>query len=172
MYETIIAAAVALTREHGLQGWNLEMVARSAGCAKGLVNYHFGSRDTLVASVRDRLEFGRREGRLQALAGATGAAALDRLWDALAAEVDGGGFGGWLDLVRHFGPATDGAASADDDRLAAAAARALGVAEQDLADQAPLLGPALDGLQLRLLQGEHPSRVREGFERLWWEVLA
>lgn len=171
MYETIIDSAAGLTQANGLHGWNLDMVARSAGCAKGLVNYHFGSKDTLLALVRERLEFQRREARIGALAGAAGTEALDRLWRVLEEEVAAGGFGAWLDLTRHFGPSTEGAAAADDDRLAHGAARALGIAEGELADDATVLGPALDGLQLRLLQGASPSRVREGFERLWWGVL-
>jgi len=171
MYDGILSAAVTLVRQHGLHGWSLEMVATSAGCAKGLVNYHFGTKDTLLGQVRQRLEFDRREARLLALSGATGAGALDRLWEVLEQEVVSGGFGAWLDLVRHFGPSTDGAQSADDDRLATTAARSLGVAEQELAEPARFLGPALDGLQLRLLQGENPARVREGFERLWLGVL-
>jgi len=171
MYDAILDASTTILLKSGLEGWTVDAVATSAGCAKGLVNYHFGSKDTLLAMVRERLEFARRETRLSALAKAEGTAALDSLWDLLAREVTSGSFGAWLDLIRHFGPATKAGRQADEERLAAAAARSLGVAEADLVPESPLIGPALDGFQLRLLQGEPEANVREGYDRLWLGVL-
>jgi AcrR family transcriptional regulator len=172
MHDTIIVSATDLLKTAGLEGWTIDAVAQSAGCAKGLVNYHFGSKDTLLSLVRDRLEFERREARLEALAAASGTAALDLLWDALTREVHSGSFGAWIDLVRHFGPATRAGRGADEERTTSAAARALGLAEAGVVVQAPLLGPALEGLQLRLLLGEPAINVREGFDLLWLGVLA
>lgn len=172
MRDQILEAALLVLGEQGLAVWSVDRVADRAGCAKGLVHYHFGSKDRLLAEVRTRLEFGRREARIEAFSTRSGAAALDRLWEALELEVSGGRFGAWLDLVRYFGPSTSGAGSADDLRLATAAARALEASERALAEQAVVLGAALDGLQLRLLLGESPARVREGFERVWLGVLS
>ena len=171
MHDAIIVAATSILRTGGLEGWTVDAVSRSAGCAKGLINYHFGSKDTLLALVRDRLEFERTEVRLAALARAEGTAALDALWGVMVTEVDIGGFGAWLDLVRHFGPSTRGGRQADEARLASAAARSLGVREAGLVAESSLIGPALDGFQLRLLQGEPALNVREGFDRLWLGVL-
>jgi AcrR family transcriptional regulator len=171
MIDAIVDAASGLLRQEGLTGWTVDAVARSAGCAKGLVNYHFGTKDTLLARVRERLEFERRESRLAALDTAAGTAALDRLWQVLDDEVTTGSFGAWADLIRHFGPATSGSYRSDDLRLVAAAARALDLAESELMPFAPLIGPALDAFQLRLLQGEPPARAREGYDRLWVGVL-
>jgi AcrR family transcriptional regulator len=171
MIDAITDAALDLLKREGLNGWTVEAVAQDAGCAKGLVNYHFGTKDTLLARVRERLEFDRRESRLAALDAAAGTAALDRLWQVLDAEVTTGAFGAWADLVRHFGPATSGTYRSDDLRLVAAVARALGLAESELMVFAPLIGPALDAFQLRLLQGEPPARAREGYDRLWVGVL-
>jgi AcrR family transcriptional regulator len=171
MHDTIIVSATDLLKSAGLEGWTIDAVAQAAGCAKGLVNYHFGSKDTLLALVRDRLEFERREARLEALGAASGTAALDLLWDALSREVQSGSFGAWIDLVRHFGPATRAGRQADEERLASAAARALGLAEAGGVASALMLGPAMEGLQLRLLQGEAPSNVHEGFDMMWLAVL-
>lgn len=172
MRDTIISAAAELLGSAGLAGWSVDRVAERAGCAKGLIHYHFGSKDTLLAEVRVRLEYGRREVRIEAFSSSSGAAALDRLWEVLEQEVSSGRFGAWLDLVRYFGPSTSRAGTADDVRLATAAARALEAAEGELADGAMALGAALDGLQLRLLQGEPPAQVREGYERVWLGVLS
>lgn len=171
MRDEITTAAASLLGSQGLAGWSVDKVAERAGCAKGLVHYHFGSKDTLLSEVRQRVEFRRREDRIGAFSGRAGASALDALWEVLAAEVQEGRFGAWLDLVRYFGPSSSRAGSADDLRLATAAARALDASERDLAEQAVVLGAALDGLQLRLLLGEPPAEVREGFERVWLGVL-
>jgi AcrR family transcriptional regulator len=171
MRDEITTAAASLLGDQGLAGWSVDKVAERAGCAKGLVHYHFGSKDTLLSEVRQRVEFRRREDRIGAFSGRAGASALDALWEVLAAEVQEGRFGAWLDLVRYFGPSTSQAGTADDLRLATAAARALEASERDLAEQAVVVGAALDGLQLRLLLGEPPAQVREGFERVWLGVL-
>lgn len=172
MRDQILEAALQILGEKGLAGWSVDRVADAAGCAKGLIHYHFGSKDTLLAEVRKQVEFQRREDRLEVLGGHSGAAALDALWEVMMAEVRSGRFGAWLDLLRYFGPSTSGAGSADDIRLATAAARALDASEAELAEEAVVLGAALDGLELRLLQGEPPAEVREGFERVWLGVLS
>ncbi|MFN2318003.1 MAG: TetR/AcrR family transcriptional regulator [Gemmatimonadales bacterium] len=172
MRDDIITAATDLLGTAGLAGWSVDKVADGAGCAKGLIHYHFGSKDTLLAEVRKRVEFQRREDRLTVLGGHSGAAALDALWEVMVGEVQSGRFGAWLDMVRYFGPSTSRAGTADDIRLTTAAARALDASEADLAEEAVVLGAALDGLALRLLQGEPPAEVREGFERVWLGVLS
>lgn len=171
MRDDIVTAATDLLGTTGLSGWSVDKVADGAGCAKGLIHYHFGSKDTLLGEVRQQLEFKRREARLHALASGSGAKALDGLWEVLQDEVRRGIFGAWLDLVHYFGPSSSRAASADDTRLAVAAARALNIAEAELVENAAVLGPALDGFQLRLMQGEPAALVREGFERVWLGVL-
>jgi len=171
MRDSIVATARSLLESGGLTDWSIEKVAKGAGCAKGLVHYHFGTKDTLLARVMERLEFERQERRLAALSGKEGAESLDALWSDLVEEVTGGGFGAWMDCLRYFGPRTGGPQAANDERLCAAAGRSLGVAEAELTEYAALLGPALDGLQFRLLGGEDPERVREGFDRVWLGVL-
>lgn len=172
MRDDILTAATDLLGAAGLAGWSVDKVAEGAGCAKGLIHYHFGSKDTLLAEVRTRLEFARREARLEAFREASGTAALDALWAVLEGEVSGGRYGARLDLVRYFGPDSSRAGAADDLRLTAAAAQALEVPATALTEEATVLGASLDGLQLRLLQGEPPAVVREGFERVWLGVLS
>lgn len=169
--DQIIAVALETLAESGATAWSLERVAERAGCAKGLIHYHFGSKDTLLAEVRARLEYARRERRLEVFGTRAGAPALDALWEVLSEEVTSGRFGAWLDLVRYFGPSSSRASTADDVRLATAAARALEASEAALGEEAVALGSALDGLQLRLLQGEPPALVREGYEQVWLGVL-
>jgi len=50
-YYAILQAAEKLFGEKGYQGVSIEEIARTAGVAKGLVNYHFGSKEKLLVHV-------------------------------------------------------------------------------------------------------------------------
>ncbi len=47
----IVEAAIALLQERGPTGTTTDRVAVAAGCAKGLVHYHFGSKASLWTAV-------------------------------------------------------------------------------------------------------------------------
>jgi AcrR family transcriptional regulator len=76
-------AAVGLLVERGIAGTTLAGIGERAGYSRGLVTHRFGSKAGLLAHVHDtltRLWVGRV---LQAVDGATGLAALQRVVDAL-----------------------------------------------------------------------------------------
>ncbi len=50
-YYAILQAAETLFAERGYQGVSLDEIARSAGVAKGLINYHFGNKENLLVHV-------------------------------------------------------------------------------------------------------------------------
>ncbi len=50
-YYAILQAAETLFGERGYQGVSVDEIARTAGVAKGLVNYHFGSKENLLIHV-------------------------------------------------------------------------------------------------------------------------
>ena len=50
-YYAILQAAEKLFGEKGYQGVSVDEIARTAGVAKGLVNYHFGNKETLLIHV-------------------------------------------------------------------------------------------------------------------------
>ncbi|GAA4770066.1 TetR/AcrR family transcriptional regulator [Microbacterium gilvum] len=52
--EALLDAATHLFAERGVHGATVADITRSAGVAQGLVNYHFGSKDRLVAELVDR----------------------------------------------------------------------------------------------------------------------
>ena len=170
--DSIVAAGVAAIHDSNLTDWTVESVATKAGCAKGLVLYHFKSKDALLVRIAERLRRVQAEKRLSALKiGPKGAAALDRLWAALASEVKVGTFGLWVGLLGD--PRSRKAAARPDQEvvdLITAAAEALGVPVDSLA--LPLIPAALDGLSLELLQGSAPATVREHFDSFWLGVLS
>ncbi len=50
-YQTILQASEKLFGEKGYQGVSIEEIARTAGVSKGLVIYHFGSKENLLVNV-------------------------------------------------------------------------------------------------------------------------
>jgi AcrR family transcriptional regulator len=171
MKDAILGAAIEVIALHGLNNWTVEEVANRAHCAKGLVNYHYRSKQELLARSADTIRNDRAARRLAAV-GATGTAALDRLWAALNQEVESGWFAAWVSLVATDGPLRAAAAArpAESEAFAVMAGRSLGLGDR-LKERAPLIQAGLDGLQLRLLQGVRPGETEEAYHQFWLAML-
>jgi AcrR family transcriptional regulator len=171
----ILNASVQTVVEDGLSGWTVDAVARRAGCAKGLVPYHHGSKQALLEATAHALADRHAAVRHRALGSrrAQGTAALDALWEALRAEVDSGFFAAWLAVLSDpaLQPSVRASSAERPAELIQLAARALALAPEDL----PLpqtVDTVLDGCQLRLLQGfVREQTVRDAYERLWLSLL-
>jgi AcrR family transcriptional regulator len=84
--DAILEAALrALTRKPTIV-LTVDAVAREAGCAKGLVHYHFKTKAALMAAAAQRLWTRRSDAWQQALAGPDPHAAISASWSLLAAE--------------------------------------------------------------------------------------
>jgi AcrR family transcriptional regulator len=68
----------------GIAALTVGDVGRQAGVSSALVHYHFSTKRVLLAAASERLTTRRTDARLAALASASGLAALDALWDAMA----------------------------------------------------------------------------------------
>lgn len=172
MKDAILAAAIDVIALHGLNNWTVEEVANRAHCAKGLVNYHYRSKQELLVRSAETLRDDRSARRLAAVA-LPGTAALDRLWAALTQELESGWFAAWTSLLAADGPLRTAAAGrpGEAESFAAALGRSLGLGDQ-LKKRASLIQAALDGLQLRLLQGAPASETEEAYHRFWLAQLA
>ncbi len=170
MKDAILSAAIEVLSLHGLNNWTVEEVASRARCAKGLINYHYRSRQELLLRAAETLRDDRQARRLAALR-SSGAPALDRLLGAVVEEVESGRFAAWLALAAADPPlrraASDPGAGA---ALAAAAGRSLGWDPPPGA--AHVIPSALDGLALRLLQGAPAEEVEEAWHRVWLALVS
>lgn len=170
--EKIMAAAESLLMQYGLHGWSVEQVARSAGCAKGLVHYHFGTRAALLAAITEVLGRERLERRIHALA-PRGTAALDALWVVMREDVGRGISKAWLELGLGDSPdvrrATEPAAALLD-AFAAASGAALESAPLTR-ERAMALILLLDGLEAGLARGAREVDLREAYDRVWLAML-
>jgi len=171
MKDAILGAAIEVVALHGLNNWTVEEVANRARCAKGLVNYHYRSKQDLLVQVAETLRDDRSAHRLAAVQ-SSGAPALDRLWETIVKEVESGWFAAWLSLLAAEGPLRTAAGSTPKslDALALALGKALDIGDQ-LAPWATLIEATLDGLQLGLLQGASPAAMEEDYHRFWLTVL-
>jgi len=167
--EAITEAAVRVLLHHGLQAWSVERVAAEAGCAKGLVHYHHGTKRGLLIQVSEVLAASRRARRLDALQG-SGAAALDRLWAVLVREVRNGEWTAWSAVVGEPSLPNRAPTMAELTQFGAAIGRALDLPPLDPASTRLALA-ALDGFQAALALGDVEEAVHEAFHRLWLAVL-
>jgi AcrR family transcriptional regulator len=172
MKDAILGAAIEVLALHGLNNWTVEEVANRAHCAKGLINYHYRSKQELLKCAAETIRDDRRARRLAAVQ-AAGSQALDRLWEALILEVESGWFAAWISLLAADDPLLKAAAENPEEAAAFAAAlgRALGLGN-DLAPSAALIQAALDGLQLRLLQEAPAVETEEAYHSFWLALVA
>ena len=171
MKDAILSAAIEVVALHGLNNWTVEEVANRARCAKGLVNYHYRSKQELLTQAAQTIRDDRSARRLSAVQ-AHGTQSLDRLWEALKLEVESGWYAAWLsflasdELLRSAASTQRGSALA----FATAAGKAL---DQDpsFSRRGDEISATLDGLQLRLLQGASLPEVEEAYHQFWLGVL-
>ncbi|HEU4829524.1 MAG TPA: TetR family transcriptional regulator [Gemmatimonadales bacterium] len=170
--QRIIDAAKAILIRDGLAGWTVERVAREAGCAKGLVHYHFETKWQVLALVAAALRKERMARRAGAF-GRSGADALDALWEVLTAETASGECAAWFALATVQDRTVHDALPATGDdlrRVAAAMATALSLPELPITRLRVVLS-TLDGMQLPLLLGDDSEAVREVYDRYWLATL-
>ena len=167
--DQIISSGIELLSSVGLNGCSVEAIASRSGCAKGLVNYHFGSKDALLLRVAERLRDERHQSRIAAMA-QPGSAALDALWQVTTAQVRTGRTGAWLALLSN--PPTGGSVQPTETQIQAfsiAVGEALGMSADRFDPQFLLAG--LEGIEVRLLSGAQPGQARESYDRFWLAVL-
>jgi AcrR family transcriptional regulator len=171
MKDAILGAAVEVLVIHGLNNWTIEEVANRAHCAKGLVNYHYRSKQGLLIQAAETLRDDRAAHRLAAVQ-SHGAQAVDRLWGTLRAEVESGWFAAWASLVTADTALRKAAVErpADGATVAAALSHSLDLGHQ-LVPRATLIQAALNGLELALLQGVPAAEAEEAYHRFWLTVV-
>lgn len=103
----ILSAAERLLKIRGASATTVEAVARQAGCAKGLVHYHFKTKSELLAAVAEQLALGRSERWARVLEASSGRDAVARSWALLRSEAGDGTVAAWISLLVHSKSVTD-----------------------------------------------------------------
>lgn len=170
MKSAILAAARTVLIREGFDAWTIEAVAREAGCAKGLVNYHFRSKTLLLAEVARALREDRLRTRLAPLHH-RGTEALDALWRAIEEEVATGVFGAWIALLSRREREIVAALRLPPDSEAALGRAATAALEAPHPVSGALLESILSGFQLGLYRGQAAAVLREAYHRFWISLL-
>lgn len=97
--EGILEAAEAVIREKGAHAATVDAVAKAAGCAKGLVHYHFKTKQLLLVETVRRIAQSREAAWIQALDTPDPQSAIDRTWGLLKREADSGTLKAWTSLT-------------------------------------------------------------------------
>lgn len=108
----ILAATASRLLNVGAFKLNMQDVAAEAGVSKGLIHYHFDSKDTLLAQTVEwmTVEISAREA--EALAGATAQTAIEMLWRWMADELSVGHIRILTELSHYPSPVVQGSLQA------------------------------------------------------------
>lgn len=171
--ERIVDAAMEVLIKKGLDRWTIDAVAREAGCAKGLVHYHHGTKARLLAQVAARLSRRRFQQRRAALE-RPGAQGLDDLWEVLGDDVASGTTAAWASLLGYsLARQATGLAPSSEELRALADTIEKSLALPPLATtQALALLAALDGFEIALLSQAEPDTVHDAYHRFWLALIS
>lgn len=177
--EHIANAAIRVLADHGLDGLTSARIAAEAGCAKGLINYHYPGRPDLWRAVVPLVVDQICQPRTRALAG-VGAGVVDATWQALLEQRDRQTWHTWLAVMAWYTPerktdptirlAMESAAA----RWAAAVRKWLersGFTGADPADIAPATWALLDGFAMALTR-ERSEGLYPSYLTAWLGLIA
>jgi len=145
----ILAAAVQTLQRGGVEGFTLDAVARRAGVVKGLVLYHYVSRDRLLLAAASQIDASRSAAFDPALS-SPGAAGLEACWEELRRQSEDGTTRAWLSLC---------AAGLVD--------RSAKKAEFEVAARDAIV----DGSAIALATGVPLADARDAYDALWLSLL-
>lgn len=175
---TILDAAERLLRRGG--GGTVDEVAREAGCAKGLVHYHFKTKAALLAAAAGRLAEKRRSRWAEAFRTPSPDAAIQQSWTLLVSESRDGTIRAWTALAAQRDKATDRAVSLESIRFSATIAGAAAGLLQDLGlvptvspeELGLLLAGVVHGMGVQLEAGVEPGRLQGAYAAAWLGLLS
>jgi AcrR family transcriptional regulator len=107
--DRILSATAARLLAVGAAKVNMQDVADEAGVSKGLIHYHFDSKDTLLARTVEWLSAQIERRERAALDGATAQAAIEMLWRWLLMELNVGHVRILADLAHYPSAEVEGA---------------------------------------------------------------
>lgn len=175
----VLAVAVRHLKRHGACAITLDEVAEEAGCAKGLVTYHFGSKDQLIQAASEEILRTHEHAWAQALRAESLDAVIRQTWQTILSEGRDGHWRAWLSLVMSKERITIQLVSnhatrfADSLRVAAQSQmRTMGLRPTvSISELGQFLAAGLQGLGLQLAAGVKPESLEGAHSALWIAVL-
>ncbi|UCF42011.1 MAG: TetR/AcrR family transcriptional regulator [Gemmatimonadota bacterium] len=178
--ETIVAAADTLIRRKGAASITVDQVAKEAGCAKGLVHYHFKTKRGVIEAVAQHVAASRTEAWVAAFRAPTPKGAIDQSWSLLTRESVDGTIRAWTSMFGQGGVIPEQTVRKSIEEFAGALGRAADELLRDL-DLEPtilpeengwLLGAVVHGMGLELLSGADQEELEGAYAAAWLGILS
>ncbi len=178
--KVILDAADFVLKRDGAFNMTMDAVARAAGCAKGLLHYHFHTKQRLLVETVGRISAAREVEWTQAFDTADPHEAIDRTWNVIAREVDSGTLRAWSSLLTLSDSAVDQAVSKASARFRdqiTTATRDL-LARADCESTLPvdrlgwLLTAVVEGISFQLATGADAEVLADAYAAAWLGVLS
>lgn len=178
--KAILDAADLVLKRDGAFNMTMDAVARAAGCAKGLLHYHFHTKQRLLVEAVDRISTEREVQWTQAFDTADPHEAIDRTWNVIAQEVESGTLRAWSSLLTLSDSAVDQAVSKASarfrDQITTATrdllARANCESTLPVARLGWLLTAVVDGMSFQLAAGADAEVLADAYAAAWLGVLS
>ena len=176
----ILAAAKAGLRKTGATELTIDMVAEDAACAKGLVHYHYKTKDQLVAAAADSLLSDYEAKWAAALRTGSPDEAISKTWALVVAEARDGTPHAWASLKSYGQNMTGQTVKIIVDRLSVTLSSGI----RDLLDRngfsltistdevGRLAAAAVQGFEFQLAAGVAPETLEGSYAALWVGILA
>jgi AcrR family transcriptional regulator len=177
--ELLVETATRMLKERGANV-TVAAVAEEAGCAKGLVNYHFKTKAKLWESVAVHLTETRSASWTEAFRLGDASAVVTRTWELLTNESTDGTTTAWLSLtgpqppvpeqtVRHMVESFREVIGTSLSGLLDRCGIRLRIPTSELAE---LLASVIAGMGLRLLHASSPSEYENAYAATWLGILS
>jgi AcrR family transcriptional regulator len=175
----ILSVTGRQVRRSGSRAVTLDTVSRETGCAKGLITYHFGGRDQLLAAAATELLSARESEWKTAISASSLETAISQVFRLLTDEHQSGFWKAWVSLSAEGTKLTVQAVSAHWSALteivAASLVQLLAVNGLESTVGEAVLGrlfaAGVQGLGLQLYAGAGVETVDEAHTALWAAVM-
>jgi len=178
--KAIMQAAESLVRTRGARGLTIDAVARMAGCAKGLVHYHYKTKKGLLEAVGQHVASQRTKRWRTAFAAPDARSAIDRSWQLLTKESDEGHLRAWLSLFEAGSILPDQTVSDAHATFSATLGDAVTEMIEGLGLRLSIspaevgwhLGSVVNGMGLQLLSGADRDTLEGAYAAAWLGILS
>jgi len=179
--QRILAEAITLTKTNGADSLSVESVAKAAGSAKGLVHYHFKTKQGLLSAVAEEIASERKQNWSSAFKAPSAESAVQQTWDLLTEESTNGTAKAWQTLVGSEGRLTDGLANnlrMDFSKTLCSSffsllRRELGLtATVTETEVGRLLEAVIEGMGFQLMGGVPQEELEGAYSAAWLGVLS
>ena len=179
--QRILDKAVELVRANGAEAMSIEAVATAAGSAKGLVHYHFKTKQGLLSAVAEIIGAERSENWRIAFNAPSAQDAVSQTWSLLTEESANGTVRAWHSLVGSTERLTDGMAKELRSDFASNLADAFtGLLQNELGltptipavEIGMLLEAFVTGMGFQLASGTDRGQLEGAYSAAWLAMLS